>query len=129
MTTNFDELSGTAPNTFEPAQFWFDVGYLEKVDLDEGIETRFISQGNGIGLDKLDDLTIGRSNELCRIIQAARTELMAQIMDVAKILDPGEHRIIGNAGRLEIHLRRLNAEQPAVKAEEQTFAERQAMVG
>lgn len=126
MTIEFDGLCGSALNTaakhnqrqdqdvFEPAQFWFNVGYLEKIDIDEGIETRFISQGKGIGLDKLEDLTTSRSNELCRTIQAVQTELMAHIRDVAKILDPGEERIIGNAGSLQIHLRRLNTEQPTV---------------
>jgi hypothetical protein len=129
MTTDFNDRFDKALDIFEPAQFRLDVGYQDKIDIDDGCETRFISRGKSIGLDKFEELTAESSNELCRIIQETRSELVSQITDVAKILEPGEERIIANAGSLEIHLRRLNVEQPPVKAEEQTFAERQAMVG
>ena len=132
MTTDFDEYFGNAPNTtsnnnlshqddnFEPAQFWLNVGYQDKVDIDEGTETRFINLDEGISLDKLEELTIDISNELSKIIHAARHELVSQIMNAAQSLDPGEARIVGDAdGRhgLQLLLCRATLEHRAIKAD------------
>ena len=47
--------------------------------------------------------------------QGARNDLLDQIMDVAKMLAPGEEKIIGEAGGLHLQVRRVNNEAPVVK--------------
>jgi len=122
MTIDYDVRFNTASNTasnnnqrpdrddFDPSQFWIDIGFLDKIEIDEATETRFVSTTKGIGLEELDGLTTEISNELCRIIQEARVELLSQIVDAARSLNPGDSRIVGNAGTRQIMLGRANAD-------------------
>ena len=89
---------------------------MEVADENTGeIESRFISLPTGIPLDTQEKLTINSRNQMFSAFQGARKDLLDQIMDVAKMLAPGEEKIIGEAGGLQFQVRRVNGEAPVAK--------------
>lgn len=100
-------------NTQKPkADIWMNVGYSVEVDVVEnGVttkESRFVSLPVGIPFDTMELLATTSQNAGFAAFQAARNDLHAQLMQVAKTLQPGEERMVGGiAGGLQIQLRRV----------------------
>lgn len=125
--------SNTAPSTFEQtfgrrsaanaptqereaAQFWLNVGYRT-----DDPTYPFVSLAQGIPLDTIQALSITGRNEAFREFQSARNDLHAQIMTMAKGLQPGEDRIFETENGLAIQIRRVDAAQEAPSPENNTF--------
>ena len=99
------------------AQYWLNVGYPVTLDTDGGPEDRFVSLPLGIPLDTQEHFATNSRNELFAQFQGARNDLLDQIMEVAKTLEPGQDRILN----LSIQLRRVNDEAPAPTNENNVF--------
>lgn len=100
----------------EPAQFWLNVGYRTESEL-----YPFVSLAQGIPLDTITALSITGRNEGFREFQAARNDLHAQIMSLAKALQPGEDRIWECENGLAIQIRRVDAVVEAPQPENNQF--------
>lgn len=113
-----------------PANYWINIGYETQVQSDEGPQTVFISLPMGIPLDTMELLKVNSRNEGFAALQAARNDLHEQLMDVARILKPGEEKIlsIGENG-LAIQLRRIHEPAEATKSENNQFRRKLSLVG
>lgn len=130
MAIDFNKTFGsTAPKStskadLPKAQFWINIGYTAEIDTDDGVEKRFISLPMGIPVDTQEKLPTNSSNVLWAMQQAARNDLMEQIMEAAKTLKPGEEAIL----KLEVQLRHVRDEAPAATAENNQFVRKLALL-
>lgn len=107
---DFDKIFGKLPQASErserpKAQLWLNIGYSSGVKDEEGND-RFVSLPLGIPLDTQEHLPTTSRNIDYANFQAARNNLLDQIMEAGKALKPGESRLLN----LEIQLRRINDE-------------------
>jgi hypothetical protein len=127
FTQTFGVKSKGKTDELPKATYWLNIGYTIEVETEEGVtETRFISLPVGIPLDTQKLLPTNSQNDVFRELQSARNDLLAQVLDVAKTLDAGEEKIIGEAGGLQIQIRRVNDEKPAIKSANNPFARKLA---
>lgn len=100
------------------AQFWLNIGY-EADHVIDGEETpRFISLPVGIPLDTMETLPTNSRNQVYALQQAARNDLMAQLIAHAQNLQPGQSTIVN----LQIELRRVNEDAGPVDTAHSPFA-------
>lgn len=110
--------AGTAQDDRPKAQYWLNIGY-QADHLIEGEDTpRFISLPVGIPLDTMETLATNSRNQVYALQQAARNDLMAQLIDHAQGLEPGQSTIVN----LQIELRRVNEDAGPVDASHSPFA-------
>jgi hypothetical protein len=111
--------AATTPAAQRPkAEFWLNIGYDSGIQQEDG-ETWFVSLGQGIPLDQIEDLkTTGRNAEYNQFMQA-RNDLRDQLLEAAKQLEPGNAVIINPDDQLQIQLRRIGGEPPAPTGENQ----------
>ena len=107
---NFPRTFGTsaapaAAPAREKALLWLNVGYVSDVKDEDGTN-RFVSLPLGIPVDSMEALPTNSRNQEYAMFQQARNDLLAQIMEVAKGVKPGEAKILN----LQIQLRRVNDE-------------------
>jgi hypothetical protein len=99
------------------AQYWLNIGYRVEVPTadGQGTEVKFVSLPVGIPLDTMKPLEMPRSQSFAQL-QAARNDLLEQVMKEAQKLEPGEDVVVGTGTGLEIQIRRVSgaAETPAV---------------
>lgn len=107
-----------------PANFWLNVGFSTEVEVEGVRETRFVSLPVGIPLDNQERLATNSRNQVFAAFQAARNNLLDQVLEVCKTLQPGEEKVIGEASGLQIQVRRINAEVEAVAPELNPFAKK-----
>jgi len=110
------------------AEFWMNIGYVVDYETDEGTEQRFVSLPTGIPLDTQEKLTTTSRNVNFAAFQGARNDLLDQVMEACKGLAPGEDKIIGEAGGLQIQIRRANGEVTPVAPSENPFRRKLALV-
>lgn len=119
----FGRRSSNAPQQErEAAQFWLNIGYRTE---DETYP--FVSLAQGIPLDTITALPITGRNEAFREFQSARNDLHAQIMDMAKALEPGQDRIFDTDTGLSIQIRRVDAVQEVPNPENNGFVRKLAL--
>lgn len=105
--------SNTQSNADKPkAQFWLNVGYVADYQVDGEDHQKFISLAQGIPLDTIEPLPTNSSNVEFAAMQAARNDLLEQILAHAETLKPGEETALN----LTIHLRRVKDEAPTIDA-------------
>ena len=110
--------AGTAQDDRPKAQYWLNIGY-QADGVIEGEDTpRFISLPVGIPLDTMETLPTNSRNQVYAMQQAARNDLMAQLIDHAQGLEPGQSTIVN----LQIELRRVNEDAGPVDASHSPFA-------
>lgn len=104
------------------AQFWLNIGYAVQVPVEGGgMEQRFISLPSGIPLDTMEELKTNSSNAMFAAMQAARNDLFKQLMAAAEKLEPGEDKIFGEEGTLQIQLRHVREENAEISPEDNVF--------
>lgn len=130
MAVNFERTFGKNSAPAAPAadarpksQLWLNIGYSSDVIDEETGVARFVSLPVGIPLDTQDKLPTNSRNKEYAAFQAARNDLMDQLMEVSKSLAPGEERILN----LEIQLRRVNDEAEEVPADQNVFVKKLAL--
>jgi hypothetical protein len=97
------------------ANFWLNVGLLKKVDDGEV----FLSLPIGIPLDTQDRLPETSSNKEFAQMQAARNNIMDQLIAYANTMEPGQDIVID----LQVQLRRVKETQEvSTKVGENKFA-------
>lgn len=105
------------------AQYWLNIGYVVQVPVEGGgTEQRFVSLPSGIPLDTMEEVKTNSSNVLFAQLQAARNDLFGQLMDQAKTLAPGEDKIFGEEGGLQIQLRHVREENAEIKPADNVFS-------
>jgi hypothetical protein len=115
---NNSQTSGSNARGDQPkAQFWLNIGYTAPGAGDEG-EDRFVALPVGIPLDTQEHATTNSRNDSYREFVAAKNDLLDQVMEAAKGLNPGEDRILN----LQIQLRRVAGEQAPVEPGKNRFA-------
>lgn len=92
------------------AKFWLNIGMTAEHTVEGEDDARFISLPTGIPLDTQDKLPTNSRNDVYRQFNAARNDLMDQLIAFAEQLQPGEECILP----LQIQLRRVNEEQTEV---------------
>jgi hypothetical protein len=99
------------------AELWMNIGYSTEIENAETgkVEHRFVSLPRGIPLDTMEKVPTDSRNQLVAAFQGARNDLLEQIMDAAKHLEPGEEKIIGEAGGLQLQIRRVTGKARAVR--------------
>ena len=98
------------------AQLWLNIGYDSGVEDEEG-KSRFVSLPTGIPLDTQESLPTNSRNRDFAAFQSARNDLLQQILEVGKTLEPGEERFLN----LTIQLRRVNGDQPDIDAKDNQY--------
>lgn len=106
-----------APSDKPKARFWLNVGYDSGVVEEDG-QSRFVSLPIGIPLDTQNRLPTNSRNDDFASFQAARNDLLDQLMEIANGLQPGEDKVL----KLEVQLRRVNDEQPEASISTNKFA-------
>lgn len=100
------------------AQFWLNIGYQADGIIDGEDAPRFISLPVGIPLDTMETLPTNSRNQVYALQQAARNDLMAQLIEHAQGLAPGASTIVN----LQIELRRVNEDAGPVDTAQSPFA-------
>lgn len=103
------------------SQFWLNIGFVAEGEA-EGEKDTFVSLPVGIPLDTQEKLKTNSSNAEFAQLQAARNDLMDQLMEYAKNLKPGEDVVIG----LQVQLRRVKEEQKVSVGNDNKFARKLA---
>lgn len=116
------KAGNAAANQERPkSQFWLNIGYEAEGAGKDG-DDAFVSLPVGIPLDTQERLPTNSSNKDFAQMQAARNDLMDQLLEYAKALQPGEDVIIG----LRVQLRRVREDQAVSVGEDNKFARRLA---
>lgn len=111
--------AGTTNKSDRPtAQFWLNVGYDSGVVDPETGESKFISLPLGIPVDTQEHLKANGKNREFAQFQAARNDLLDQIMAHANQLEPGESKLVN----LQIQLRRVSEQAEDVGTDNNAFA-------
>ena len=105
------------------AKFWLNIGYDSGVADESTGGTKFVSLPVGIPLDNNEKLPTNSRNAEFAAFQAARNDLMEQVMAVAGNLAPGEEKLLN----LQIQLRRVNDEAAEIPVENNPFAKKLAL--
>jgi hypothetical protein len=121
FATTFGSKGGSkaaANEAPQKAKFWLNIGYeAEDAGADGG--PAFVSLPIGIPLDTQEKLKTNSSNKEFAQLQAARNDLLEQLIAHAKQeLKPGEDMIIG----LQIQLRCVREEQEVSVGADNKFA-------
>lgn len=111
--------NGSAKEERPASKFWMNVGYEVEVPNKDGeMEKRFVSLPAGIPLDNIEPLVIKGKNQEWNMFQAARNDLLAQLMAAAEQLEPGQEELV----MLQIQLRRVDDSTVEVPTSENPFA-------
>lgn len=100
------------------AQYWLNIGYQADGIIEGEDAPRFISLPVGIPLDTMETLPTNSRNQVYALQQAARNDLMSQLIEHAQNLAPGASTIVN----LQIELRRVNEDAGPVDASHSPFA-------
>lgn len=126
--TNFAKTFGNAPKAGDKnnnsavddrpkAQYWLNVGY-EAPNILEGEEkARFISLPVGIPLDTMEPAKVSGQNQVWLQQQAARNDLLEQLMEQAQSLAPGETKVL----TIQIELRHVAEDAAPVDPAKNVF--------
>ena len=125
MAIDFSKTFGSKNNTAAAssnnerpkAQLWLNVGYLSDA-LDDNGERRFVSLPTGIPLDTQERLDTRSRNRDFAQFQAARNDLLDQILSQGEKLAPGESVVLETEVGLAIQIRRINEELAEANAGE-----------
>lgn len=112
--------TGSARGDQPKAQFWLNIGYDSGVVDEATGESRFIALPVGIPLDTQEHVNANARHDGYAAAQAARNDLLDQMMAVAQTMDPGESRIL----KLDIQLRRISADREPVKSDQNPFVKK-----
>lgn len=110
--------TGKAQDDRPKAQFWLNIGYLANHNVEGEDKPRFISLPTGIPLDTMETLPTNSRNATYAQQQAARNNLMEQLLKAAGELQAGESKIVN----LQIELRRVNEDAGPVDTTASPFA-------
>lgn len=102
-----------ANGEMKKAQYWLNFGYVADTIVEGEDEPRFVSLPVGIPLDTMERLNTRSSNQMFAQFQAARNNLLDEILANCKTLEPGNSLVLPLAGEggLAVQIRRVNAEQ------------------
>ena len=104
------------------AQLWLNIGVIVKGAGEDGSDL-FLSLPQGIPLDTIEKLSTRSSNEDFRDRQAARNDLLDQLLSLGESMQPGEERFIGgDEDGLVIQVRRVREETAPTDADKNKFA-------
>jgi len=116
----FGKTETAAPAADRPkAEYWLNLGYASDVKDDEG-NNLFISLPQGIPLDTQDHLKTNSRNTDFAQFQAARNDLLDQLIAHAQNLQPGESSVIN----LQVQLRRVNEEAAPIDPANNSFTKK-----
>jgi hypothetical protein len=128
LNFNFGSKNQTtaAPTTAKAdrpkADLWVNIGFpITYEDTKGETQTKFVSLPVGIPLDTIEALPVKGSSEEFRALQAARNDLLEQLIEAGKALQPGEELVIDE---LQIQLRRVNEDAVPIKAEDNPLAKK-----
>jgi hypothetical protein len=108
------------------AQTWCNVGY--SVVVDEVIDgktqkvTKFVSLPGGIALDTMDPAQRRGNNADYNAFIDAKNNFMRQMQEAAAALAPGEEKIIGDVGGIQIQLRRVSDKPEETPVDQNRYA-------
>lgn len=97
------------------AQVWMNIGYeIDSSDKDGNAIVEFIALPGGIALDTMEKLPANQRDAYFQKKQQASNVLLDKVLAMAGTLKPGEEKIIGARGSLQIQIRRIKAEAEIV---------------
>lgn len=100
--------SNAAPSDKPKAQVWLNVGYEVNTTDQQGEPTvEFVALQQGIPLDTIEKEDTNHTNPFFQKKARARNNLLEQVMGIANTLKPGEEKIYGARGSLQIQIRRI----------------------
>lgn len=99
------------PNDLPKAKVWLNVGYVAEGVEEDGSD-RFVSLPMGIPLDNMEKLPTSSRNQSYAQFQAARNDLLDQLLEAAQSLAPGEDMVVGIGVGLAIQIRRVGDDRP-----------------
>uniref|UniRef100_A0AB39ACT5 RNAP1 subunit A n=1 Tax=Erwinia phage Fifi051 TaxID=3238787 RepID=A0AB39ACT5_9CAUD len=133
MAIDFDKLSfgnksnaatGAKSGDAPKAQLWLNIGYSVEVPVEGGgTEERFVSLPQGIPLDTQEPVAVKGKNQEWKAFQAARNDLLNQILAKVAELPAGESTLLN----LQIQVRRVNDEEAETVIENNPFAKQLAL--
>ncbi|QYW01867.1 ssDNA-binding protein [Stenotrophomonas phage Piffle] len=107
--------SNAAPSEKPKAQVWINVGYeTNTTDAQGEPTTEFVALSQGIPLDTIEPEETNHTNAFFQKKARARNNLREQLLNVAATLKPGEEKIYGARGSLQIQIRRIKDAAAAV---------------
>ncbi len=104
-STNVDSAATTKAD-LPKANVWLNIGYTVETD-DAENPTMFVSLPVGIPLDTMDEKAVTSRSPIFAQFQAAGNGLLADLKAEAASLAPGEEKIYGDEGGLQIQMRRV----------------------
>jgi hypothetical protein len=126
-TTYGKRASQVEKSDMVKANFWLNVGYSVEVKDAEGtMVSKFVSlPGGGTPLDTTKPLDVKGGDEFASF-RTAQNDLLAQLLESAKTLKPGQDRIFGDAGGLQFQLRRVQDARPVIQPDANMFSRKLA---
>lgn len=125
MALDFDNMfkaetpKAAAKEQRPKAEYWLNIGYPVNYPLEDGTtEKRLVSLPMGIPLDTQEKLPTNSRNKTFANFNAARNNLLEQIAEKAKGLQPGESVVLN----LQVEMRRvMGDDQGSSKPENNEF--------
>ena len=111
------QAAGTNKADLPKSKFWLNIGFVAE-GANEDSSDAFVSLPYGIPLDSMEPVKTASKNADFHAFQCARNDLLSQLQEYAKTLQPGEEVII----ELQVQLRHVNEEVADVPATENRFA-------
>lgn len=100
--------ANAAPSDKPKAQVWANIGYeTDTTDQNGDPTTEFVALTQGIPLDTIEPEETNHTNAFFQKKARARNNLLAQVKQIAATLKPGEEKIYGARGTLQIQIRRI----------------------
>ena len=101
------------------AQVWMNIGYeVDSRDKDGNPIVEFIALPTGIPVDTMDKLPANQRDSYYQQKQQASNKLLDRVNAMAAQLKPGEEKVIGARGSLQIQIRRIKADAEIVSESE-----------
>jgi hypothetical protein len=112
---------GQTDETFVKAEYWLNIGYNVDLDTDEGVVTRFVALPKGIPLDTMAPLVSNSANDEFYMLITAQNNLLADIKEQCKSLQPGETKHFGDLDGLHFQLKRSKAQRQELAPDANPF--------
>jgi hypothetical protein len=114
--------SSAAANQDRPkSEFWLNIGYVAEGAGKDG-DDAFVSLPVGIPLDTQEKLKTNSGNAEFAQLQAARNDLLDQLLEFAKTLKPGQDEIFD----IQVQIRRVREDTPVSVGGDNKFARKLA---
>lgn len=106
---------------FVKAEYWLNIGYNVDIETEEGTITRFVALPKGVPLDTMKPLVSNSANDEFFMLITAQNNLLSDIKEQCKGLEPGESKEFGDLNGLHFQLKRSKSQREDITPDANPF--------